>query len=93
MFACDVRAEENAPGGVQPSGTSPGFKLVSSDLGTVTMRLMTYIRYLNQDRLGATYTDSFGSTSALDRRQDIHLNKMNLQFMGWARDPRLRYLA
>ena len=92
--ASGVRAEENPePGPANRSGTSNGFQLASTDKGTVTMKLLSYVRYLNQDRLDATYTDTFGNTSPVKRRQDIHLNKVNIQFMGWARSPKLRYLA
>lgn len=86
-------AAESAGGAPRSDGMSPGLPLVRNDLGTATLKLFTYIRYINQQRLDETYTDSFGQTSPLDRRQDIHLNKVNIQFMGWVRDPKLRYLA
>ena len=79
--------------GPTPEGMSPGLPLIRDELGTATLKLFTYVRYINQQRLDETYTDSFGQTSFLDRRQDIHLNKMNIQFLGWVRDPKLRYLA
>ena len=86
-------AESDTTSAAHSSGVSPGFRLMDSEQGSVTFRLMTYVRYLNQDRLDPTYTDTFGQTSLLDRRQDIHLNKMNLQFMGWVKEPKFRYLA
>ena len=89
-----VHAEENPePSPADRDGTSSGFLLASTDKGTVTMKLMSYVRYLNQDRLDASYTDDFGNTSSVDRRQDIHLNKVNIQFMGWARNPSSAILA
>jgi hypothetical protein len=42
--------------------------------------------------LDSTYTDSFGRTSDLHRRQDIQLQKMLLYFKGWMFDPNFRYL-
>jgi hypothetical protein len=77
----------------QPGGGGSGFRLVTTDQGTVTLRLLSYLRFLDQTSLDPTYTDSFGSTSDIDRRRDVHLNKMNIQFMGWVKDPKLHYLA
>ncbi len=70
-----------------------GFQLASTEQGTVNLRLFSYLRYLNSQRLEPTYTDAFGNTTELDRRQDIHLNKVNIQIMGWIMDPKFRYLA
>ena len=84
------RADEGDDAGARKSKP---LLLASNDRGSVTFRLFTYIRYLNQDHLDAISSDSFGDTALLDRRQDIHLNKMNIQFMGWFMDPKLRYLA
>ena len=69
-----------------------GFKLVSTEYGDLNFKVYTYVRYLNQQGLNAAYTDSFGKTSAIDRRQDIQLNKVNIQFLGWLLDPKFRYL-
>ncbi|HRI62121.1 MAG TPA: hypothetical protein PK228_20415 [Saprospiraceae bacterium] len=71
---------------------SSGFRLVNTDKGTVNLKIFTYLRYLNQLGLDSTYTNSFGTTSSIDRRQDIQLNKVNIQFLGWFVDPRLKYL-
>jgi hypothetical protein len=91
---CLLHARAGSGAGTAPSdATGTGLPLVSNDKGSATLRLFTYIRYINQERLDLSYTDAFGNTSALDRRQDIHLNKMNIQFLGWIRDRRLRYLA
>jgi hypothetical protein len=69
-----------------------GFKIVNTEYGDLNFKVYSYIRYLNQLALNATYTDSFGQTNAIDRRQDIQLNKVNIQFLGWLLNPKFRYL-
>ena len=68
-----------------------GFKLYSSDKGQIYMRLFSYSRFLNQKSLDATYTDFFGNTTSLQRREDIELNKFFLPFSGWFLSPKLKY--
>jgi hypothetical protein len=68
-----------------------GFKLVNTDYGDVNFKVFTYVRYLNQKGLDSTYTDSFGKETTLDLRQDILLNKVNIQFLGWFMSPKFRY--
>src|SRR5262249_7933926 len=68
-----------------------GFVLLRTKEGEVSLSLIAYIRYLNQLGLDPTYTDSFGRTRDLDRRQDIFLNKVNLTFKGWLFDPDFTY--
>lgn len=69
-----------------------GFKLASSELGDLNFKLFTYLRYVNQGNIDDTYTDSFGKTYDIKQRQDFQINKVNLQFLGWILDPKLRYL-
>jgi hypothetical protein len=69
-----------------------GFKIVNTEYGDLNFKVYSYIRYLNQQGLNATSTDSFGQTNDIDRRQDIQLNKVNIQFLGWILDPKFRYL-
>jgi len=69
-----------------------GVVLASGDWGEMSATLMTYGRYLNQQALNESYTDSFGRTFGIDRRQDLQFNKVNLTFKGWMVDPRFRYL-
>jgi hypothetical protein len=78
----------------KPSVYTPnsGFRLVTTDMGEVNFRIFSYIRYLNQLGLDTSYTDSFGDTKSIDRRQDVQLNKVNISFMGWLMDPKFRYL-
>jgi hypothetical protein len=68
-----------------------GFKIGESKWGDLNFRLYTYARYLNQQGLDETYTDAFGRTRQLDRRNDVQLNKVQLQTMGWIYDQKLRY--
>jgi hypothetical protein len=70
-----------------------GFKLASTDKGDLTVRVLTYLRYLNQMGLDPRSTDSFGNTTTLDRRQDIQMQKVVVFFQGWLMDPKFRYLA
>jgi hypothetical protein len=70
-----------------------GFRLATTDKGTLNLRVYTYLRYLNQMGLDPTNTDSFGDTTTLDRRQDIQMQKVVVFFQGWLMDPNMRYLA
>jgi hypothetical protein len=69
-----------------------GFRIASTDKGTVNFRIFAYLRYLNQDALDTLYVNAFGDTSAIDRRQDFQVNKVNIQFNGWLMDPKFTYL-
>jgi hypothetical protein len=71
---------------------SQGFRLATTDKGTLNFRIFTYLRYLNQLGIDSTYTDAFGNTSYIDRRQDMQVNKVNIQFNGWLLSPKFRYL-
>ena len=70
-----------------------GFKLADTDAGDVNLKLMAYVRYLNQQGIDESYTDSFGNVKTVDPRQDLQFQKVNLQFLGWIGNPKLRYLA
>ncbi|HRJ99032.1 MAG TPA: hypothetical protein PL089_05375 [Ignavibacteria bacterium] len=69
-----------------------GLKVFESDFGSVNFSVFSYIRYLNQKGLDSNYTNAFGKTSSIKRRQDIQLNKVNIKFLGWFMDPKFRYL-
>ena len=69
-----------------------GFRIATTDKGVLNFRIYTYLRYLNQGGLEDYYVDSFGDTTAIDVRQDMQVNKVNIQFNGWLMDPRFRYL-
>jgi hypothetical protein len=77
-------------GRFRPGGA--GFTLADTPMGTVNFGAWAYTRYLNQDALDKNYTDSFGRTFEVDRRNDFQFNKVNLTFTGWLFDPDFRYL-
>jgi DUF3011 family protein len=68
-----------------------GFRLYEGKQGQIYMRLFSYVRYLNQKGLDATYTDSFGTTFTVKQREDVQLNKFFLPFSGWFLTPSFRY--
>jgi hypothetical protein len=70
-----------------------GVTLARNSWGEVNFSLITYVRYLNQMDLEPTFTDSFGRTKEIDRREDIQLNKVTLTFKGWMFDESFQYLA
>lgn len=86
-------ADEDAPVASSYGTFEPGsgFVLARTKFGEVDVRLIAYLRYLNQLGLDKSYTDSFGRTFTLDRRQDIQWNKVNLSFKGWVLDPDFEY--
>ncbi len=93
-FSQSVATSNDTSKGDQWGSYKPnaGFKLVKTDMGEVNLKIYTYVRYLNQKGLDGSYTDHYGRTISLDRRQDIQLNKVNIQFPGWLLDPNLRFL-
>jgi hypothetical protein len=68
-----------------------GFKLVNTEYGDMSVSIYTYVRYLNQRALDPTYTNAFGTTSNIHQRQDIQLQKLQIKFLGWVLNPKLRY--
>ena len=70
-----------------------GFRVANTEYGDVNFKLYAYLRYLNQLGLDEKYTDSFGVERDVRLRQDIQLQKVNLQFLGWFLDPRFRYFV
>src|SRR4051812_44352722 len=60
-----------------------GHRIAHSKFGEVNIRPYTYFRYLNQLGYDKSYTDAFGKTQSVDRRQDIQLNKVSIYFSGW----------
>lgn len=76
-------------GKFQPGGA--GFKLANTQYGDVNYSMWTYARYLNQLGIEDSYTDSFGRTFPIDRRNDLEVNKVNMTFKGWIFDPDLLY--
>jgi hypothetical protein len=90
---------------IEPLITSPGYdtvksgtwkqmqgtKVANTKYGDVNIRIYTYVRYLNQLGLDSSYTNAFGQTSAIDKRQDIQIQKVSIYFSGWFLDPKFRY--
>ena len=89
-----LRAQAGQPADERFGSYTPnaGFRIASTDKGALNFRIYTYLRYLNQSGLDTAYTDAFGNAMAIDRRQDMQVNKVNIQFNGWLLDPRFRYL-
>src|SRR5205085_2633637 len=68
-----------------------GFLLFDGDKGQIYFRLFSYVRYLDQRNIDETYTDAFGNTKTVQRRQDIQLAKFFAPFSGWFLTPKFRY--
>ena len=68
-----------------------GYKLANTEYGDVNLSIYSYARYLNQRALAPTYTNAFGVTTYLQQRQDFQLQKVQIKFLGWIMDPKLRY--
>jgi len=87
--------QKSADGKDLPDRFKPGaqgFVIADTPMGSLNFGAWAYTRYLNQNALDNTYTDSFGRTFDLDLRNDIQFNKVNLTFNGWVYDPDFRYL-
>lgn len=68
-----------------------GYKIANTDKGDANLSLYTYVRYLNQTGTDPTYTNAFGQISTLQERKEIQLLKVQIKFLGWILDPKLRY--
>src|SRR5215218_2005694 len=68
-----------------------GYKLADTEYGDINVSIYTYVRYLNQLGLDESYTDAFGNVKGVQRRQDAQLLKMQIKFLGWMLNPKLRY--
>ena len=68
-----------------------GFKVVNTEYGDMNVSIYTYVRYLNQLGLDSSYIDAFGNTKNVQERQDVQLLKLQIKFLGWMLNPRLRY--
>src|ERR1044071_8838317 len=68
-----------------------GYKIVDTEYGDLNVSIYTYVRYLNQLGLDSTYTDAFGNTKTIQERQDVQLLKLQIKFLGWILNPKLRY--
>jgi hypothetical protein len=68
-----------------------GYKVADTNYGDLSVSIYTYVRYLNQLGLAPTYTDAFGNTKTVQQRQDMQLQKVQIKFLGWVINPKLRY--
>jgi hypothetical protein len=68
-----------------------GFKVVNTEYGDMNVSIYTYVRYLNQLGLDENYTDAFGHVKSVQNRQDIQLLKLQIKFLGWILNPKMRY--
>ena len=68
-----------------------GFRIYEGEKGQIYVRLLSYVRYLNQKGLDPTYVDAFGRTQTVKQREDVQLNKFFLPFAGWFLTPKFRY--
>jgi len=82
---------------VQTRGKAPehvpnaGFLLYDGEKGQIYFRLFSYVRYINQRNIDASYTDSFGVERSVQQRQDVQLAKFFAPFSGWFLSPKVRY--
>jgi hypothetical protein len=70
-----------------------GFNMVKQDWGEVNFKMYSYIRYINQLALEDSFTNSFGKTSFIKKRQDIQINKVVAYFFGWLLDKKFSYMG
>jgi hypothetical protein len=68
-----------------------GYKLANTEYGDLNVSIYSYVRYLNQLGLGSSYTDAFGNVKSVKERQDVQLLKLQIKFLGWIMNPKLRY--
>jgi hypothetical protein len=68
-----------------------GYKVASTEKGDMSISIYTYARYLNQKLLTSSTTNAFGQPILINRRQDAELNKLQIKFLGWVGDPKVRY--
>ena len=83
--------ETPKPQGAPRYVPNAGFLIVESEKGEMYVRLFSYVRYLNQKGLDASYTDAFGNLKQVVQREDIQLQKFFLPFSGWFLTPKFRY--
>lgn len=69
-----------------------GFFLTGNDQwGEINFGIYTYVRFLDQKGLDDEYVNGFGDTVRVDKREDLQLAKVKLEFRGWFLDPRFQY--
>ena len=93
VYANERTQESGSPKEVMgvPYESGLGFVLARGPNGEVDFSTKAYVRYLNQMDLDPFYTDAFGRTFHVDRRNDIELNREQFILHGWLFDERFRY--
>jgi hypothetical protein len=85
--------KEEKKDSIEPHRPGSGFSLVNSKKGALIFSISASVRYLNQEGLDDTYTDAFGRTSVIDKRNDLQFQKLMLYFKGWLFTPKFRYVT
>lgn len=96
LAGAQAQAAASAPADQQKFGRytpGAGFTVANTEHGTATLKLYTYVRYLNQKHLDSTYTYTTGDTIAVLPRQDMQVNKIMIYLNGWFLTPKLRYTS
>ena len=88
--AVPVEVQKESPGTFNGGGR--GYQLANTPYGSLNFSGWSYVRYLNQQGLDDSYTDSFGRDFDIDIRNDFQVNKVNLTFNGWVYDEDFRWL-
>jgi hypothetical protein len=69
-----------------------GFFLTGNDQwGEINFGIYTYVRFLEQKGLEDDATNGPSKGSPIDKREDLQLAKVKLEFRGWFLDPRFQY--
>ena len=74
-----------------PFKPGTGLVLAEGENAGLALGVNGYVRYLNQGALNSTYTDAFGRTFNIRQREDVQLNRLQVQFRGWMFDPKFRW--
>jgi hypothetical protein len=88
----EMPPDTEGPGDIGIYRPGRGFQLTHSDLGEVNFGIYTYLRFLEQKGLNDEYTNGLGETVRIDKREDVELNKVKLEFRGWLIDPHFQYV-
>ncbi len=71
------------------------FTVADTEAGALNIGIWTYARYENQTGIDTAYVDEAGEEKEATQhlRNDIYINKVNIQFKGWLFDERFKYLT
>ena len=69
-----------------------GFQVFDGKKGSLSISFFATFRYLNQKGFDSTFTDSFGRSFNVKRRNDMQFQKLMIYFKGWITNPKFRYL-